>query len=75
MRFYRMSGRRLWGDYGSMLIGGMSGHLPRRDGLIQLERTGPFVPPMTFPGIGVVVVNDQENATEWIDFQEATPSV
>jgi hypothetical protein len=59
MRFYRMSGRRLWGDYGSMLIGGMSGHLPRRDGLIQLERTGPFVPPMTFPGIGDVVVNDE----------------
>jgi hypothetical protein len=59
MRFYRMSGRRLWGDYGSMLIGGMSGHLPRCDGLIQLERTGPFVPPITFPGIGDVVVNDE----------------
>jgi hypothetical protein len=59
MRFYRISGPRLWGDYGSILIQGMSGHLPRRDGLIQLERTGPFVPPITFPGIGDVVVRDE----------------
>lgn len=55
MRFYRVTGRRLWGDYGPILIGGMSCHLPRRDGLIQLERTGPFIPPMTMPGIGDIV--------------------
>jgi hypothetical protein len=56
MRFYRVSGRRLWGDYGEILIGGMSRHLPRRDDLIQLERTGPFIPPMTMPGIGDIVI-------------------
>jgi hypothetical protein len=47
-----------WADYGDILIAGMSEHLGRRDGLIQLERTGPFVPPITFPGIGDIVVTD-----------------
>ncbi|MCA9074313.1 MAG: hypothetical protein KDA93_04720 [Planctomycetaceae bacterium] len=51
-----------WGDYGSILVHGMSAHLGRRggeDGPIQLERTGPFVPPITFPGIGdIIVTND-----------------
>ena len=38
-----------WGDYGRVLLDGMSSHLPRLDGRIQLERSGPFVPPVTFP--------------------------
>lgn len=58
MRFFRVRGPNLWGDYGDILIGGMSAHLPRRDGLIQLERTGPFVPPIFFPEIGDVIVAD-----------------
>lgn len=56
MKFYRISSRKLWGDYGSILINGMSNHLPRRDGLIQLERTGPFIPPITLPGVGDIAV-------------------
>ena len=47
-----------WGDYGKILIHGMSKHVRRRDGIIQLERTGPFVPMITFPGGGDVVVTD-----------------
>lgn len=43
-----------WGDYGNILIHGMSGHLPRVEGRIQLERTGPFLPPITQPGNVVV---------------------
>jgi hypothetical protein len=34
----------------------MACHLPRKDGLIQLERTGPYIPPISFPG-AVVVTN------------------
>lgn len=35
----------------------MSAHLGRNaDGRIQLERTGPFIPPITLPGVGDVVV-------------------
>lgn len=44
-----------WGDYGNVLMHGMSAHLPRSDGHIQLERPGPFVPPVTFPAWDVVV--------------------
>jgi hypothetical protein len=55
MNFYRVSTRSLWGDYGSILISGMSRHLPRKDSLIQLERTGPFISPITLPGMGDIV--------------------
>jgi len=47
-----------WGDYGSILASGMSAHLPRKDGLMQLERTGPFIPPISLPGIGDIIVTD-----------------
>jgi hypothetical protein len=56
---YRLAARKMpWGDYGSILASGMSAHLSRKDGLIQLERTAPFVPPISFPGIGDIVVTD-----------------
>ena len=45
-----------WGDYGDILQHGMSMHSPRVDGKIALERTGPFIPPITFPGIGTAIV-------------------
>jgi hypothetical protein len=49
--------RAPWGDYGRLLIHGMSSHLPRRNGLLQLQRSGPFMPPITFPGWRDVVVS------------------
>jgi hypothetical protein len=33
-------------------------HLPRLGGLLQLERTGPFVPAISFPGVADIVVTD-----------------
>lgn len=47
-----------WGDYYDILMHGMSCHLGRDGGRIQLERTGPFVPPISLPGIGDVVITD-----------------
>lgn len=38
-----------WGDYGHILQQGMSIHLPRVNGIIQLERTGPDIYPITIP--------------------------
>ena len=35
----------------------MTGHLERKDGLLQLERTGPFVPPMTLTSDNIVVTD------------------
>lgn len=48
-----------WGDYADILLHGMSSHLSRRDGLLQLERVGPFVPPITFPGISDIVLTSE----------------
>ena len=46
-----------WGDYGYILQHGMTAHLARAGGLLSLERTGPYLPPITLPGIGDVVVS------------------
>ena len=73
MNFYRVSSRNLWGDYGSILISGMSRHLPRRDNLIQLERTGPFIPPITLPGVmDIVVTSDFKSELEASSFTQLT---
>jgi hypothetical protein len=45
-----------WGDYGHILQHGMASHSPRVDGRLALERTGPFIPPITLPGIGDIVL-------------------
>ena len=48
-----------WGDYGEILLSGMTAHQPRtREGLLRLERTGPFVPPITLAGLGDLLVTD-----------------
>ena len=53
--FFKISGRSIipgdWGDYGGILQHGMGAHLARRDGRMQLERTGPYIPPVSFPGL------------------------
>jgi len=48
-RFYKLDGRPLtsWGDYGDILQHGLSWRGDR--GLLELRRTGPFIPPITFP--------------------------
>ena len=60
---FRIGGGEVpWGDYGRILVHGMTAHLGREkteNGRLQLERTGPFVPPITFPGIGDIVVTDE----------------
>ncbi len=47
-----------WGDYGHILVHGMTAHLPRAGDKLQLERAAPFLPPITFPGIGDILVTD-----------------
>jgi hypothetical protein len=53
--FFKISERSIipgdWGDYGDILQHGMGAHSARRDGRMQLERTGPYIPPVTFPGL------------------------
>lgn len=47
-----------WGDYGNILVSGMTAHLGRENGLLQLERTGPFLPSIVQSGIGDLIVAD-----------------
>jgi hypothetical protein len=57
--FYHLVERPLtkWGDYGNILQHGMTAHRGRIGGLLPLERTGPYLPPITFPGIRDVVLS------------------
>lgn len=56
VKFYVIRGRPLtpWGDYGDILQHGMTSHLSRQEGQLRLERTGPYIPAITFPGNVVV---------------------
>jgi hypothetical protein len=48
-----------WGDYGHILVHGMASHLDSTlDGVVQLERTGPYIPPISFPGFAIVVTDE-----------------
>jgi hypothetical protein len=51
-----------WGGYGDILEHGMSKHLPRQDGKLQLERTGPYISPITFPGLSDIVLTSTARA-------------
>lgn len=51
-----------WGDYGAILYNGLLSDPERESGdigVLRLERTGPFVPPVTFPGRGTIVVTSE----------------
>ena len=58
MRFFRLEGPDVWGDFGGVLIGGQASDRCRQDGLLLLDRTGPFVPPITLPFDVVVVTTE-----------------
>jgi hypothetical protein len=48
-----------WGDYGDILQHGMTAHLPRLDGRLSLERTGPYISPITLLGIGDIILTSE----------------
>jgi len=57
--FYRLKKQSVipgdWGDYADILQHGMTGHLGREDGMLCLERTGPYMPPVTFSAGSVLL--------------------
>jgi hypothetical protein len=63
MNFFTITGRSItprgWGDYGYILQHGMTAHLARVNGRLALERSGPYIPPITLPGIGDIVVTSE----------------
>lgn len=60
MKIYQLNNRETnWGDYGDILVSGMTAHLERYNDLLQLERTGPYVPPLINSGLWDIVVTDK----------------
>ncbi len=60
MTIYQLKNRETnWGDYGSILVSGMTAHLERKNDLLQLERTGPYAPPLVNSGLWDIVVTDR----------------
>ncbi|MDQ3814601.1 MAG: hypothetical protein M3347_11700 [Armatimonadota bacterium] len=56
MKFYSIHHpNREWGDYSDTLFDGMASR-DEQSGLLMLKRTGPFVPPISFPS-GIVVTD------------------
>ena len=53
-----------WGDYGEILQQGMTAHSPRVDGRLALERTGPYIPPITLPGFSIVITDAARTLVE-----------
>ena len=51
--------KTVWGDYDDILLAGIATRLAKSNGLLQLERTGPFIPPISFPGIDEIIVTDK----------------
>ena len=47
----------IWGDYDDVLIHGMTSRDEESGGL-SIHRTGPYVPPISFPGIDEIIVTD-----------------
>jgi hypothetical protein len=57
--FYRLTRPKMpWGDYGSILIQGMTDCWLQDSRSPNLSRTGPFVPPISFPTFCVVVTEE-----------------
>lgn len=57
--FYRLTSPKVpWGDYGRILVHGISGARADDARSPELQRTGPFVPPISLPGLGCIVVTD-----------------
>src|SRR5580698_2746779 len=61
--FFKIEGRPIlpesWGDYGDILQHGMTAHSRRVGSSLALERTGPYIPPITLPGAGDIILTSE----------------
>lgn len=63
--FYLLHRPRMpWAEYGDILLAGLTERLPRQDGQLQLERAGPFVPPIAVAGDHIIVTDDFRHLME-----------
>jgi len=58
MKFYEVDNKEMpWGDYGSLLLSGMSNLNENNEKII--ERTGPYLPPIYISGLWDLIVSDE----------------
>ena len=76
MKYYLLKNKEVnWGDYGDILLSGMTSSLERQEGYLQLERTGPFQPKIIISGIGDLIVTGtfksklQDEGLEGLNFK------
>ena len=55
-----------WGDYGSILTNGIASL--NDDGTLELERTGPFIPPVSFPWPNIALTQDAKTKVQGAGF-------
>lgn len=65
MNFFKIEGRSIlpesWGDYGNILQHGM---VSPSDSGLAIERTGPYIPPITLPFGGIVLTSEARKHLE-----------
>ncbi|HEY0760613.1 MAG TPA: hypothetical protein VGD59_15295 [Acidisarcina sp.] len=66
--FFRIEERSVipggWGDYGRILQHGMTAHARRIGGRLALERTGPYIPPITLSLFDIVLTDEAKTLLE-----------
>jgi hypothetical protein len=59
MTIYKLKNKETpWGDCSDILVSGMTAHLSRENDLLQLERTGPYVPPLINSGLWDITITE-----------------
>ena len=82
LKFYTLfpSSQTEFNEIETLLAHGMTGHAPRKEGEFPLERTGPFIPKITMPGLAEMIVTEQgkkdlgELGFEGVTFKQVHPS-
>jgi hypothetical protein len=77
MKLHRLRQTAFWGDYGTTLARGLHAKRDQQSGLLQMERVGPFAPPMIFSieamvGFVVLVTQSFREKLEAANFGELT---
>jgi hypothetical protein len=64
VKFFVVNAPEVWGDHLTTAVVGMTSHLPRRHGRLQLERAGPIAPPLSVSGNDLIVNEEAKQRLE-----------
>jgi len=64
MKIFEVHSRSLWGDYGRTLVNATSSYREDRREILDIDRFGPFVPPLYETGTATIVRDDVKELME-----------